>query len=41
MPVVVRTREYGEQFWRAMGYQAPEERRAMAAARRERDFPDD
>ncbi len=27
MPVVIRTREYGEQFYRAMGHLPPEERR--------------
>jgi hypothetical protein len=38
MPVVVKTREYGEQFYKAMGAddaQAPAARRQQAEAERE------
>jgi DNA helicase HerA-like ATPase len=41
MPVVVKTRDYNEQFWTTVGYHTLEERRATAATRRVVDFPDD
>jgi hypothetical protein len=41
MPVVVKTRTYDEEFWKSLGVRSDEERRAVAARRRESDFPDD
>jgi uncharacterized protein len=41
MPVVVKTRDYDEQFWKSAGFRDEDERRAIARSRMKSDYPDD
>jgi uncharacterized protein len=41
MPVVVKTRSYDEEFWKSVGFQSAEQRRAVTQKRMKDDFPDD